>query len=184
VHFTRAGARKLAAYVEREIARVGPLQPEPVALPEPQQQSPSARPGGATARPLAGIAVPLSAFAYATVSPGLDGTPSSLKSDPPTQIATHVLTKGEAVEVPAGRADDFAWPRRGVAPFGTDPAVTATTMPVPLAQLPPPPASEAPSKTAAVRNPSQLGPPGQQQAPRAPPRPSVFNPFSFLPFFR
>jgi hypothetical protein len=41
-----------------------------------------------------------------------------------------VLVKGEAAPVPAGRADDFAWPRRGVAPLGTDPVVATTTIPM------------------------------------------------------
>jgi hypothetical protein len=41
-----------------------------------------------------------------------------------------VLVNGEAVAPPAGRSDDFVWPRRGVAAFGTDPVVATTTEPI------------------------------------------------------
>ncbi len=190
IHFTKPGARKLAHYVEREIERVAPVTSEPVALPgvEPlQKQSgvPGApTPGGPTARPLTGPAVPLAAFAYARNTDELAGSPNNLKKEePPTQAATEALQKGDTLPVPAGRADDFAWPRRGIAAVGTDPAVTATTMPVPLAQLPPPP-PEAPGKVAAARpaGSSGLAQPRAAQPP-PPPRPS-FNPFSFFPFFR
>ena len=40
---------------------------------------------------------------------------------------TRVLVNGEAVAPPAGRSDDFTWPRRAIAPFGTDPVVATTT---------------------------------------------------------
>jgi hypothetical protein len=176
IHFTRPGARKLAHYLEREISRVAPLQQVPVALPgaEPQQQAPSARPGGSTARPLAGLAVPLAV--YARPNEELIGTPSN-RGDAPTQPATHALVMGEPIEAPAGRADDFAWPRRGIAPFGSDPVVTTTTMPVPLAQLPPPPPATEPVSRTAARQGQPLGQP--QFQPRLETRPA-FNPFSFF----
>jgi hypothetical protein len=41
-----------------------------------------------------------------------------------------VLVKGDAIQAPAGRSDDFKWPRRGIAPFGTDPAVATTSDPI------------------------------------------------------
>jgi hypothetical protein len=43
-----------------------------------------------------------------------------------------VLVNGEAVASPAGRADDFKWPRRAIAPVGTDPIVATTTEPIPV----------------------------------------------------
>jgi hypothetical protein len=175
IHFTKAGARKLAHYLEREINRVSPLQAVPVALPEPQQQLPSVKPGGPTARPLSGPAVPLALFARAGEDIIENGP---IRNDWASQMADHALVKGESMTAPAGRADDFVWPRRGVAPFGSDPVVTTTTMPVPLAQLPPPPPkAEPPAKTAARAS----APAGQaqQQPPRFQPRPA-FNPFSFF----
>jgi uncharacterized protein len=177
LHFTKAGARKLAHYLEREISRVSPLTSTPVALPEPQQQAPSARPGGPTARPLNGPAVPLAVTVRANEE--LIGASAS-RGDPNSQIASHVLVKGDSIAAPAGRADDFSWPRRGIAAFGTDQAVTTTTMPVPLAQLPPPPGAEpaVAAKTAA------RAPVIAQQRPQPQPRQPTFNPFSFFPFFR
>ncbi len=43
VHFTKAGARKLAHYVEREIQRVSLPGSEPVALPASEPQAPTPR---------------------------------------------------------------------------------------------------------------------------------------------
>src|SRR5262249_55027714 len=45
-------------------------------------------------------------------------------------MVTKVLVRGEAVRAPAGRADDFAWPRRSVAPVGADPVVATTDLPM------------------------------------------------------
>jgi hypothetical protein len=53
----------------------------------------------------------------------LGGKPRPAVTD---AVASRVLVKGEAMPVPAGRADDFAWPRRAVAPFGKDPVVATT----------------------------------------------------------
>jgi hypothetical protein len=50
---------------------------------------------------------------------------------------TRVLVNGEPVPTPAGRSDDFKWPRRAIAPFGTDPVVATTTDPVPVMQAVP-----------------------------------------------
>ncbi len=63
VHFTKAGARKLAHYLEREIRRVMTPGAEPVALPSSEPQAPAtpAKPSGPAARPLAGPVVPLTA---------------------------------------------------------------------------------------------------------------------------
>lgn len=181
IHFTKAGARKLAHYLEREIKRVAPLQPVAVAVPEPQPQPVSPRPGGPTARPLNGPAVPLTLFARADEE--LAGGVSKRDADWATRLAEHALVRGEPIAAPAGRADDFVWPRRGIAPFNTDPAVTTTTMPMPLAQLPPPPAkAEPPAKTAAARvSASPAGaPPQSQLRPLPQPQRPAFNPFSFF----
>jgi hypothetical protein len=45
---------------------------------------------------------------------------------------TRALVNGEAVLPPAGRSDDFKWPRRAIAPIGTDPVVATTTEPIPV----------------------------------------------------
>ena len=186
VHFTKAGARKLAHYVEREIKRMASRGPVAVALPtsEPQPQTPAAKTGAATARPLAGPVMPLTAAANVGEDGLLGG--SGARPAPDHVTVTRVLVKGEAVEAPAGRGDDFSWPRRGVAPFGADPTVATTTLPLPVMQGAPAktvlaPNADAPATVAAaaprrvVQRPQQ---PPQQQRPQQPQR------GFFFPFFR
>ena len=112
VFFTKAGARKLAHYVEREINRLLAARSAPIALPtEPATPDANALPGQPAPRPLAGPIVPLVASSVGTDQ--LLGGPGA----PPVAIdalAARVLVKGEPLSAPAGRADDFAWPRREV----------------------------------------------------------------------
>ncbi|AMN40163.1 SGNH/GDSL hydrolase family protein [Rhodoplanes sp. Z2-YC6860] len=143
VHFTKAGARKLAHYLEREIRRVMQRGAEPsiAALPaEPQVQIPKG-PGAATARPLSGPVVPLTGGAAANQDL-LGAAAESATAGGNPRAATRVLIKGEPITPPAGRSDDFRWPRRGVAAFGTDPTVAVTTDPV---QAPTPAVAAAPA---------------------------------------
>jgi hypothetical protein len=117
VYFTKAGARKLAHYVEREITRVLTARAAAVALPtELVTPDALALPGQAVRRPLAGPILPL-------LAPTLDtdqllGGPGSPPA-PVDALAARTLIKGEALTPPAGRADDFAWPRREI---GHEPA--------------------------------------------------------------
>jgi len=181
VHFTRFGARKLAHYVEREVRRALQLGPIAVALPssEPQPQTPGAtRPSGPAQRPLAGPVLPLTS---AVSAPGEELLGAANAADKPGHVtATRVLVKGEAVAAPAGRSDDFAWPRRAVAPFNTDPVVATTTLPLPVMQPPPAetvlmPAADSPGaaqvRTAAPTRPRE---PIQRSQPQ----------FFLFPFFR
>jgi uncharacterized protein len=187
VHFTKAGARKLAHYVEREITRMAARGPVAVALPasEPQPQTPAAKTDGATARPLAGPVMPLTAATNA----GEDGLLGGAGARPTTDhvTVTRVLVKGEAVEPPAGRGDDFAWPRRGVAPFGADPVVATTTLPVPVMQGAPAktvlaPNADVPAAAPAAPRRVVQRPQRSQQA--EPPRPTQPQRGFFFPFFR
>src|SRR5712671_362041 len=129
-HFTQAGARKLAHYVEREIQRGLMANATPVSLPAPEEPAPPvavARPDNAPiVRPLAGPVMPLTTAAEADELLGGGGTRQAAV-DP---IAARVLVRGEQTNAPAGRGDDFAWPRRNVAPLGTDPVVATTTTPL------------------------------------------------------
>jgi hypothetical protein len=112
VYFTRPGARKLAHYVEREITRLLAARSAPIALPnEPATPDADALPGQPTPRPLAGPILPLVASSVGTDQ--LLGGPGSRPAavDP---LAARTLVKGEPLAPPAGRADDFAWPRREV----------------------------------------------------------------------
>jgi uncharacterized protein len=169
--FTRAGARKLAHYVEREILRSLVARETPVALPapEPAVQQPG-RPG--TARPLAGPVVPLTA----SIGGGnelLGGGPTRPAGNDP--IATRVLVRGEPVTAPAGRADNFAWPRSGVATIreGEPEEAQAPLAPELAPQSAPAPAR--PARTSTQSPATQQQQPAQQQAPAttAAPRPKA-----------
>ena len=112
VYFTKPGARKLAHYVEREITRLLAARSGPIALPsEPATPDANAVPGQPAPRPLAGPILPLVASSVGTdqLLGGPGTRPASVDA-----LAARTLVKGEALTPPAGRADDFAWPRREV----------------------------------------------------------------------
>ena len=112
VYFTRPGARKLAHYVEREITRLMAARSAPIALPtEPATPDANALPGQPAPRPLAGPILPLVASSVGTDQ--LLGGPGS-RPAAVDALAARTLVKGEPLAPPAGRADDFAWPRREV----------------------------------------------------------------------
>jgi hypothetical protein len=141
VFFTRAGARKLAHYVEREITRLMAGRSAPIALPsEPATPDASAEPGKPAPRPLAGPIVPLVASSVGTDQ--LLGGPGS-RPAAVDALAAKTLVKGEPLTPPAGRADDFTWPRREVGREQAKGEVpVASTSPdgaTPVAAAPPPP---------------------------------------------
>jgi uncharacterized protein len=112
VYFTKPGARKLAHYVEREITRLLATRSTPVALPtEPATPDANAVPGQPAPRPLAGPILPLVASSVGTdqLLGGPGSRPASVDA-----LAARTLVKGEPLAPPAGRADDFVWPRREV----------------------------------------------------------------------
>jgi hypothetical protein len=112
VYFTRAGALKLAHYVDREINRLLAARSGPIVLPtEPAIPDANARPDQPAPRPLAGPIVPLVGATVGTDQ--LLGAPGTRTVTIDAQAA-RLLIKGEALPAPAGRADDFAWPRREI----------------------------------------------------------------------
>src|SRR5215813_9212382 len=130
VYFTQAGARKLAHYVEREVQRWMSTRAAPVAVSIPEE--PKVEPATPSrpvphARPMSGPAVPLVAERGNETADLLGGNARQPTSD---AMAAKVLVQGEAIPAPAGRADDFAWPRRDVAPVGSDPVVATTELPM------------------------------------------------------
>ncbi|MEH6949841.1 DUF459 domain-containing protein [Nitrobacter sp. NHB1] len=117
VYFTKAGAHKLAHYVEREITRVLAARSGPVAIPsEPGTPDTDVKPGQPAPRPLAGPIIPLVASSVGTdqLLGGPGSRPAAIDG-----LAARTLVKGEPLSAPAGRADDFVWPRREV---GLEPA--------------------------------------------------------------
>ena len=112
VFFTKAGARKLAHYVEREVTRLLAARSGPIAVPiEPATPDANVVPGQPAPRPLAGPVMPLVASSVGTDQ--LLGGPGS-RPAAVDALAARTLVKGEALAAPAGRADDYAWPRREI----------------------------------------------------------------------
>jgi uncharacterized protein len=145
VFFTKAGAIKLARYVEQELSRYMSNR-VPVALPSgPFEAAPSdSKP---TERPLMGPVI------------ALTGTPKDSDKDSDKllgaagsspalgdAIATKVLTKGETIDAPPGRADNFAWPD------GSQAKSAAAAPETPIADQPKPeaPVTAVPAATSAL----------------------------------
>jgi hypothetical protein len=121
IHFTKAGARKLAHFVEPEIRRrLGDLAPQmaPVApelVPQaavPGIAAPSSPEQLAPIKPVVGPVLPLTAPALA---PGAAlATRLDASKEPRTQAGTlieRVFIEGQPLDPRPGRADDFTWPR-------------------------------------------------------------------------
>src|SRR5262252_5053952 len=109
VYFTKAGAVKIASYVDRELRRVMPNYVAPVALPGPEATPKSE---SASTRPDVGPVLPLTSSAGEHGSELL-GWKDRSKQTTSDSIAAKVLNRGETLAAPAGRADDFSWPRPG-----------------------------------------------------------------------
>ena len=172
VYFTKFGARKIAHYVQREIERLL-VNRAPVALPAPADAGTAAnvKPGNPAQRPAVGPALPLTAANFG--SDELVGGGRQPKSAGLDAAVTRVLTRGEPVAPPTGRADDFSWPPRGV------------NIDTNLPEAPPAPALQ-PSDTADKQAASKQQHSDTQAAARTPaqrrPYGGGFQPFRF-PFF-
>jgi hypothetical protein len=104
VHFTKYGAEKLAHYIEHDVRRAL-KRGIPVAV--PGSVEPNAE--GAGARTAIGPIVPLNDNAVESGELlGAHNGPAPASSD---SIAMRVLSRGDAISAPAGRADNFSWPR-------------------------------------------------------------------------
>ncbi len=176
VYFTRPGARKLAHYVEREINRLLAGRSAPIELPtEPATPDANAVPGQPAPRPLAGPILPLVASSVGTDQ--LLGGPGS-RPAAVDALAARTLVKGEPLAPPAGRADDFVWPRREVGreqAKGETPVASVApdgTVTTPGAAATPPKPKKQPlpaqSSTPALRNFFGFGNTARKPAPRAP----------------
>ena len=120
VHFTKAGQRKLAHYVERELVRLfdsrpgrTPKLPQDAAT-EQRALAPAGQAATPSVRPLAGPVMPLTQTSG--IGGALLGAPvpaaSSVKVTLPTTDPNlaRTLVEGRPVEPVPGRADDFRWP--------------------------------------------------------------------------
>jgi hypothetical protein len=169
VYFTSAGARKLAHYVEREITRLLAARSGPIALPtEPATPDINAVPGQPAPRPLAGPILPL--VAASVSSDQLLGGPGT-RPAAVDALAARTLVKGEPLNPPAGRADDYSWPRREV---GREPAKADAP---PIANATPADRNNPNAPAAAAPQvPSAPGAPGVALAPPKPTAPKKPQP--------
>ena len=150
VFFTKAGAIKLARYVEQELSRYMSNR-VPVALPSgPFEATPSEfKADRATAD---GTRDPADRYARRTKTKDSDNLLGAPGSNPihGDAIATKVLAKGETVAAPPGRADNFAWPN------GSQAKSSAAAPETPIADQPKPEApvtaqpKAAPAATSAL----------------------------------
>ena len=131
VHFTKAGAVKLASYVDQELRRVRPSHVAPIALPEADCRRPTnpARRDPTSARSCRSPSLAPRA-APAALSAG-GNHPAPLASDPQAQ---KVFDRGAPVTAVSGRADDFSWPR---------PAAPIDAAPQPVSLTPAAPAKKS-----------------------------------------
>jgi hypothetical protein len=134
VFFTKSGALKLAHYVEREIRRQMNSRIAPIAIPS-GPVAPAAPDAKPAARPVAGPVVPLT-IAPAASEELLGGAGNSSPHGDAT--ATRVLVKGEPVDAPRGRADDFR-----LKPDSEGKAMPPAAATLPAATAPPPAAMAA-----------------------------------------
>jgi len=160
VHFTKAGAVKLAQYVAQALRRVMNNRLVPVALPAPDD---TPKPGGNGARPAVGPVVPLTASVSNGNSSllGDSGRSSPGNTDP---VATRVLVHGDPITPPSGRADDFSWPRpepKGDAKGSAE-----------IEAQPPAPAAAAPAKGAAAKPDAKKGDAGKNPPAKPAPNPA------------
>lgn len=165
VFFTKAGARKLAHFVDREIKRLL-SRDAPVALPVPEM--PEKVPddlSGPAQRPAAGPVVPLTG-APASAATLLGGASTAQPSG--DTLAAKVLVNGEPPAAAPGRADNFAWPRAEPANENAmiEPPAEAAGAPPrpPAARGQKPPAAERPSAAPTRIGPRAQGRPAGAQA--------------------
>jgi uncharacterized protein len=183
VYFTKYGARKLAHYVEREIRRYMSNR-TPIALPSAPIAVPQSASKGPAVRPLAGPVVPLTVTTgNGDQLLGAAGT-RAIYGD---ATATDVLVKGEPVNAPRGRADDFNWGGESQTP-GPAAAAPAAGQPAAVRQVEPAGGNAPDSKAAAKPAQSTAAnvkptPPAPAQHNPPPPKrrsSSQFNPLGWL----
>jgi hypothetical protein len=131
VHFSKYGAEKLAHYIEHDVRRA---LKRGISVAVPSSEEPNVE--GAGTRALIGPVVPLND--NAVDSGELLGAHNGPPAATSESIATRVMSRGDAIPAPAGRADDFSWPR----------ANANASIPTTVEVVPAPPASSVPAAPA------------------------------------
>ena len=164
VHFTKAGAVKLAQLVAQALRRVMTNRLVPVALPAPDDTP--KQPGIAGPRPAVGPVVPLTA-AVSNDNGGLLGDGGRISPANTDPVATRVLTHGDPIASTSGRADDFSWPRPAAA--GSAEIEAQPPAPAPAAKVPAKPDAK---KVDAAKGAAKPAPNPPQPQPSTPARPA------------
>jgi hypothetical protein len=106
----------------RDVTATADLRSETSAIEWP----PARRPAGD--RPLAGPMVSLTPEPIIEAKELLGANAPDLSTD---ELANEALVQGEAVAAPAGRADNFSWPRPDIVSSRRDPEIATTEPPRP-----------------------------------------------------
>lgn len=161
VHFSRAGGRKIAHYLERDLLRLfeqraagRPFVPS-VRLDGTAPATPSATAPSSPSRPAAGPVIPLNLPSGPAGQLAGAAKPASAPVD---AVAAKVLVEGKPVEPVSGRADDFRWQAVGTA------IAPASAPQKPQAAMPP----VAPANLAPLQeNDTRRAPPGLLKQPQS-----------------
>lgn len=169
VHYSKAGARKLAHYVEQEIRKV--FQPK-AATPDPEMAAiqTDVAPADAPPNPAAEKPRPVSSPLLVLTAPrrapagALAAASPTIPARDASAAATRVLVNGEAPDAETGRMDDYRWPgaeqpKPAAAAAPPSPPAGASAEAKPAAPTPKDPAPE-------VKPPAETAPPGTLLDPR------------------
>jgi len=119
VHFTKAGARKLAHFVEPAIRRhFDEVQPkgEPAGPEAPPEEANTPEPAAGEVAPKPKpVAGPIQSLTSPALSPGgvlaTRMMPARTKSNEAQAVIEQTLEQGKPLAPKPGRADDYSWPR-------------------------------------------------------------------------
>ncbi|MEP9376631.1 GDSL-type esterase/lipase family protein [Aquabacter sp. CN5-332] len=119
VRFTKAGARKLAFFTQKDVTRL---------IAEPSREEvPAAAVGDGTKPAFSLTDGPRGANALA----GATATPAAIPASVPLSETARFLTEGAPIPAVAGRADDHSWPPRPLQPPAPPQAATGPDAPAP-----------------------------------------------------
>jgi uncharacterized protein len=134
-YFTKAGARKLAWHLEKELKPIMAAHPQ-IAIPAPEPSAGTSADKRAS-RPVAGPVVPLDTFAKPSKVEQLVG--GGARNSSPRPEARRTPNNRERAPGDIRRADDFTWPRQQAQSLDSEKQLDGAP------QSTPPPNREAPS---------------------------------------
>jgi uncharacterized protein len=121
LNFTKAGARKLAHFVEGDIRRnLDAMEPQidPAVVTVPAETpadaaavAPNAHPTAPIVKPVAGPILPLTGPVSAAGGQLVTRVKATKAPDPDRAVLDHTLAEGKPLAPKPDRADDFTWPK-------------------------------------------------------------------------